>query len=70
MENNINFKIKQIELTIDSILENLPVGIAYLILKTKTQELQGLYNSQVLKEAEEVKLAQQQQEQEQKEETE
>jgi len=48
---NINFKIKQIELTIDSILENVPVGIAYLVLKNKTAEIEELFNAQVYKEA-------------------
>lgn len=56
---NTNFKIKQIELTIDSILENIPVGIAYLILKNKTKEIEELFNAQAYKQAQ---LIQQQEE--------
>lgn len=51
---NINFKIKQIELTIDSILENVPVGIAYLVLKNKTAEIEELFNAQAYKEAQQI----------------
>ena len=44
---NLNYKIAQVSLLIDQSLQNLPVGIAYLLLKDKTEQIRQLYYQQV-----------------------
>ena len=47
---NLNFKLAQTEARLNQILDGIPVGIAYFILKTKTNELEEAYYQQAKKE--------------------
>ena len=46
MNNNINYQMAKTEAFLQQILADLPVGVAYYILKTKTDELERLYYEQ------------------------
>ena len=50
----INYNIARAEVLIGEALQNLPVGLAYYILKGKTAELETLYWNQVNAEMAEV----------------
>ena len=43
---NLNFKLVQTEARLNQILDGIPVGIAYFILKTKVNELEEAYYQQ------------------------
>lgn len=67
---NLNYKIAQVSLLIDQSLQDLPVGIAYLILKNKTNQIKQLYLQQVQREIQTIEQQQEEQsETEEKEET-
>lgn len=67
---NLNYKMAQVSLLIDQSLQDLPVGIAYLILKNKTNQIKQLYLQQVQKEIQTIEQQQgEQSETEEKEET-
>lgn len=44
---NLNYKIERASFRIDQSLQDLPVGIAYLLLKDKTRQIKQLYYQQV-----------------------
>ena len=48
MNNNINLNIAKVETALNMFLSDLPVGVAYLLLKNKLQEIQPLFQQQVL----------------------
>ena len=56
---NLNFKLAQTEAQLNQLLNGIPVGIAYFILKTKVNELEDAYYRQAKKEMDAV-IAQQQ----------
>lgn len=56
---NLNFKLAQTEARLNQILDGIPVGIAYFILKTKTNELEEAYYQQAKKEMDAVTAQQQ-----------
>lgn len=43
---NINYKTLQAEALINKAITNIPAGLAYYILRTKTAEIQKLYYEQ------------------------
>lgn len=45
--NNINLQIAKAEAALNIYLSDLPVGVAYLLLKNKIQEIQLLFQQQV-----------------------
>ena len=47
---NLNFKLAQMEARLNQILDGIPVGIAYFILKIKVNELEDAYYKQAKKE--------------------
>lgn len=47
---SLNFKLAQTEARLNQILDGIPVGIAYFILKTKVNELEDAYYQQAKKE--------------------
>lgn len=47
---NLNLNIVKTEKIINQSLQHLPIGIAYLIIKNKFQELESLFYNQVDKE--------------------
>lgn len=56
---NLNFKLAQTEARLNQILDGIPVGIAYFILKTKVNELEEAYYQQAKKEMDAVAAQQQ-----------
>lgn len=61
--NNINYQIEKSSFLINQSLQNLPIGIAYLLLKNKIKEIEELYYQQV--QIQEKQLLKQQEQQEQ-----
>ncbi len=61
MKEKINYNIAKAEAMIKEALLDLPVGVGYLILKNKLNEIQSLYYNQAMKEADEIKEQQGQQ---------
>lgn len=61
--NNINYQIEKSSFLINQSLQNLPIGIAYLLLKNKIKEIEQLYYQQV--QLQEKQLLKQQEQQEQ-----
>ena len=47
---NFNLQLAQVNANIDQILQSIPEGVAYFILKTKTREFEKKYNEQVQRE--------------------
>lgn len=67
---NLNYKMAQASLLIDQSLQDLPVGIAYLILENKTNQIKQLYLQQVQREIQTIEQQQEEQSKtEEKEET-
>lgn len=67
---NLNYKIERTSFRIDQSLQDLPIGIAYLILKNKTNQIKQLYFQQVQREIQTIEQQQEEQsETEEKEET-
>lgn len=48
MNNNINLQIAKAETALNVFLSDLPVGVAYLLLKNKMQEIQPLFQQQTM----------------------
>jgi len=46
---NINFKIAEVDAALTYYLQQLPVGVAYYILKDKVKLFEGLYINQANK---------------------
>lgn len=65
---NFNFQLARVEANLNQILEDIPIGMAYFILKSKINELEKEYYKQVQKEYAEV-VQQQQKDQKEKTET-
>lgn len=65
---NFNFQLARVEANLNQILEDIPTGMAYFILKSKINELEKEYYKQVQKEYAEV-VQQQQKDQKEKTET-
>ena len=62
---NINYQIEKSSFLINQSLQNLPIGIAYLLLKNKIREIEQLYYQQI--QLQEKQLLKQQEQQEQQE---
>lgn len=45
--NNINLNIASTDNLINEILQSVPIGVAYLILKTKLNQIEKLYLKQI-----------------------
>lgn len=58
---NINFKIAEIDAALTYYLQQLPVGVAYYILKDKVEQFKILYTNQAMQQQEEVAKAMQEQ---------
>lgn len=58
---NLNYKMAQASLLIDQSLQNLPVGIVYLILENKTNQIKQLYLQQVQREIQTIEQQQEEQ---------
>lgn len=52
---NINFKMAEVESALTYYLQQLPVGVAYYILKDKVKQLELLYYNQARQEQENIK---------------
>ena len=70
MNKNLNYKIAQSLLLIDQSLQQLPVGIAYLILENKTNQIKQLYLQQVQREIQAIEQQQEEQSETEKKEEE
>lgn len=51
---NINLKIAEVDAALTYYLQQLPIGVAYYILKNKTKQLETLYYNQARIEQESV----------------
>lgn len=56
---NINLNIARADYALNEILSGIPVGAAYFLLKSKTQELETMYYQQAKQELQEAEAAQQ-----------
>lgn len=52
---NINLKIAEVDAALTYYLQQLPVGVAYYILKDKVRQLELLYYNQARQEQENIK---------------
>ena len=52
---NINLKIAEVDSALTYYLQQLPVGVAYYILKDKVKQLEVLYYNQAKKQQEQLK---------------
>lgn len=52
---NINLKIAEVDAALTYYLQQLPVGVAYYILKDKVKQLELLYYNQARQEQENIK---------------
>ena len=58
---NINLKIAEVDAALTYYLQQLPVGVAYYILKDKVKLFEGLYINQANKQQEVIQVKQEQQ---------
>ena len=58
---NLNYKIAQVSFQINQSLQQLPVGIAFLILENKTNQIKQLYLQQVQREIQAIEQQQEEQ---------
>lgn len=58
---NINFKIAEVDAALTYYLQQLPVGIAYYILKDKIRQLETIFYNQAKKQQEAIQAKQEQQ---------
>lgn len=58
---NINFKIAEVDAALTYYLQQLPVGVAYYILKDKTRQLEAIFYNQAKKQQEAIQAKQEQQ---------
>ena len=56
---NINLKIAEVDAALTYYLQQLPIGVAYYILKNKTKQLETLYYNQARIEQESVQKQEQ-----------
>lgn len=56
---NINFKMAEVDAALTYYLQQLPIGVAYYILKNKTKQLETLYYNQARIEQESVQKQEQ-----------
>ena len=56
---SININIARARFALNQILSSIPVGAAYFLLKSKTQELETMYYQQVKRQLAEAEAAQQ-----------
>ena len=56
---NINFKIAEVDAALTYYLQQLPVGVAYYILKDKTKQFETLYYNQARIEQESIQKQEQ-----------
>lgn len=61
---NINLKMAEVDTALTYYLQQLPVGVAYYILKDKVKQFEGLYFNQARKQQEAIQEKQEQQENE------
>lgn len=61
---NINLKMAEIDAALTYYLQQLPIGVAYYILKDKTKQFETLYYNQARIEQEAIQVKQEQQENE------
>lgn len=61
---NINLKMAEVDAALTYYLQQLPVGVAYYILKDKIKQFEGLYFNQARKQQEAIQEKQEQQENE------
>lgn len=58
---NINFKIAEVDAALTYYLQQLPVGVAYYILKDKVRQLETIFYNQAKKQQEAIQVKQEQQ---------
>lgn len=58
---NINFKIAEVDAALTYYLQQLPVGVAYYILKDKVRQLETIFYNQAKKQQEAIQAKQEQQ---------
>lgn len=58
---NINLKMAEVDAALTYYLQQLPVGVAYYILKDKVKQLEILYYNQARQEQEAIQTKQEQQ---------
>ena len=58
---NINLKIAEVDAALTYYLQQLPVGVAYYILKDKVKQFEGLYYNQAKQQQEAIQVKQEQQ---------
>ena len=58
---NINFKIAEVDAALTYYLQQLPVGVAYYILKDKVRQLEAIFYNQAKKQQEAIQVKQEQQ---------
>ena len=56
---NINFKIAEVDAALTYYLQQLPIGVAYYILKDKTKQFETLYYNQARIEQESIQKQEQ-----------
>ena len=56
---SININMARADFSLNQILSGIPVGAAYFLLKSKTQELETMYYQQVKRQLAEAEAAQQ-----------
>lgn len=58
---NINFKMAEVDAALTYYLQQLPVGVAYYILKDKVRQLETIFYNQAKKQQEAIQAKQEQQ---------
>lgn len=58
---NINFKMAEVDAALTYYLQQLPVGVAYYILKDKVRQLETIFYNQAKKQQEAIQVKQEQQ---------
>ena len=58
---NINFKMAEVDAALTYYLQQLPVGVAYYILKDKVRQLETIFYNQAKKQQEAIQTKQEQQ---------
>ena len=64
MEDYLNLRIAQVNNSLDQIMRDVPVGIAYFLLKSKEKQFELLFNEQVSKEFQDYQATQAQESEE------
>ena len=58
---NINVQIEEVDAALTYYLQQLPVGVAYYILKDKVRQLEAIFYNQAKKQQEAIQVKQEQQ---------